>query len=107
KVIRLASALEVAQRMPGAVRLEQIHITWQDGLPDDDMEKTEIEARRIAAGLTSLESALRRLDGLEGEALQQEMERIRGDMLAVRPAAPDQGQALPRIQLEQFEGETA
>ena len=76
-ILMLASELEVTQGVKDAVRLEEIHITWQDGLPDDDMEETQIEATRYTAGLTSLESALMRLDGLEGEALQAEIERIR------------------------------
>jgi len=77
QVLKLASALEVAQGMPNAVKLEDVHITWQDGLPDDDMERTQIEVQRYGAGLTSLESALKRLDGLEGETLKQEIERIK------------------------------
>ncbi len=78
-ILMLASELEVTQGVKDAVRLEEIHITWQDGLPDDDMEETQIEATRYTAGLTSLESALMRLDGLEGEALQAEIERIRAE----------------------------
>ena len=69
-VLILGSELEVAQGVKEAVKLKEIHITWQDGLPDDDMEETQIESTRYTAGLTSLESALVRLDGLEGEALQ-------------------------------------
>ncbi|MBA1336720.1 MAG: hypothetical protein HPY66_3155 [Firmicutes bacterium] len=79
KVLRLASLLEKAQGMAGAVELENIHITWNDGLPDDDVETTQNETQRYTAGLTSLESSLRRLYGLEGQALQEEIERIRGE----------------------------
>jgi hypothetical protein len=78
-VLMLASELEVVQGARDAVKLEEIHITWQDGLPDDDMEETQIEATRYSAGLTSLESALMRLDGLEGEALQAEIDRIKAE----------------------------
>jgi hypothetical protein len=85
QVLKLASALEVAQGMPNAVKLEDVQITWQDGLPDDDMEKTQIEVQRYGAGLTSLESALKRLDGLESEALQAEIERIKAEQAANRP----------------------
>ena len=77
KAIRLASELEAAQGMAGAVKLDRVHITWKDGLPEDPMENTTIESTRYAAGLSSLESSLRRLDGLEGEALQQEVNRIK------------------------------
>ncbi len=76
RVLQVASALEAAQGMANAIRLEDIHITWQDGLPDDEAERTQIEVQRYSAGLTSLEAALRRLDGLDGEELQAEIERI-------------------------------
>lgn len=79
EVLWLASILEKAQGMAGAVVLEDIHIDWKDGLPDDDNELTQNETQRYTAGLTSLESALRRLYGLEGDALQEEIDRIKGE----------------------------
>ena len=79
EVLWLASLLERAQGMAGAIVLENIHIDWKDGLPDDEQEVTQNEVQRYTAGLTSLESALRRLYGLEGDALQEEIERIRGE----------------------------
>lgn len=79
EVLWLASMLEKAQGMSGAMVLEDIHIDWKDGLPDDEQEVTQNEVQRYTAGLTSLESALRRLYGLEGEALQEEIERIKAE----------------------------
>ena len=79
KALQLAAALEVAQGIQGAVKLENIHIDWFDGLPQDDTEQTQIEVQRKGAGLTSLESSLRRLDGLEGDALQEEIDRIKSE----------------------------
>jgi hypothetical protein len=76
EVLWLASKLEAAQGMAGAVVLEDIHIDWKDGLPDDELERTQIETQRYSSGLSSLESSLRRLDGLEGDALQEEVTRI-------------------------------
>jgi hypothetical protein len=38
-----------------------------------------MKTQRYTAGLTSLESALRRLYGLEGDALQEEIDRIKGE----------------------------
>jgi hypothetical protein len=74
------------------------HIEWADGLPDDPMEQSEIEASRMAAGNTSLESAVRRLDGLEGEALQQELERIRQDrQMTAGPSPASGGLELPPL----------
>ncbi len=98
-VLMLAAALEVAQGTKDAAKLEEIHITWQDGLPDDDAEETQIEATRYSAGLTSLESALMRLDDLKDEALQAEIERIRAEHSAQGVAA------LPPIELPNLGGE--
>lgn len=101
KALKLASALEVAQGMRDAVKIGQIHIGWKDGLPDDPKEGTEIESTRYTAGLTSLESSLRRLDGLEGNALQEEMERIKSEKQAMGPSPT----VTPRISLPGIGGE--
>jgi len=85
KALQLAAALEVAQGFKGAVKLDNIHIVWFDGLPQDDTEQTQIEVQRKGAGLSSLESSLRRLDGLEGEALQQEIDRIKSEQGTAAP----------------------
>lgn len=98
KVLLLAAELEASQGMSGAIKLEEVHIDWQDGLPDDDMEVTQIEVMRYGAGLTSRESALRRLDDLEGDALHEEIERIRAEQEGAR-AEP------PRIMLPPAPGE--
>lgn len=79
RALKTASALEVAQGMPGAVKLENITIEWQDGVPKDDTELANIESIRFGAGLSSLESSIRRLDGYEGEKLAAEMARIKGE----------------------------
>jgi len=52
-------------------------IEWADGLPADQLEQTEIETNRMAAGNTSLESSVRRLDGLDGKDLKDEIARIK------------------------------
>ena len=101
EVLWLASALEKAQGMAGAIVLENIHIDWKDGLPDDDNELTQNEVQRYTAGLTSLESSLRRLYGLEGQALQEEIDRIKTEQTA-------QGSTeLPSIKLPGLEEEGA
>ncbi len=101
EVLWLASRLEKAQGMAGAVVLENIHIDWKDGLPDDDVELTQNEVQRYTAGLTSLESSLRRLYGLEGNALQEEIDRIRSEQ------AGQGATELPPITLPTVEGEGA
>jgi hypothetical protein len=98
QVLKLASALEVAQGMANAVKLEDIHITWQDGLPDDETERVQNEVQRYNAGLTSLESALGRLDGLEGQALKDEIARIQGEQAANRPESPGLNIRLPGLE---------
>ena len=98
EVLWLASLLEKAQGMSGAVVLEDIHIDWKDGLPDDDVELTQNEVQRYTAGLTSLESSLRRMYGLEGDALQEEIDRIKGEQ------AGQGATELPTITLPQAEG---
>lgn len=98
QVLKLASALEVAQGMPNAVKLEDVQITWQDGLPDDETERVQNEVQRYNAGLTSLESALGRLDGLEGQALKDEIARIQGEQAANRPESPGLNIRLPGLE---------
>ena len=99
EVLWLATLLERAQGMTGAVVLENIHIDWKDGLPDDDVELTQNETQRYTAGLTSLESALRRLYGLEGQALQEEIDRIKGEQQT------QSATEFPTINLPPAEGE--
>ena len=64
-------------------------IEWADGIPADPMEQSQIESARTAAGLTSVESAIRRLDGLTGKELTDEMARIDDERKSVAPVAPD------------------
>lgn len=72
-------------------------IEWADGLPNDPMEQADIESKRITSGTTSLESAVRRLDGLEGEVLEQELKRIHGDRATAAGPSPDTGIKLPPL----------
>ncbi len=81
------------------------HIEWADGLPDDPMEWAEVESTRMMSGTTSRESAVRRLDNLEGEALRQELERIEGDRAATAGPSPDTGLKLRPLGGEGGSGE--
>lgn len=76
KALRIAADLEVAQHMAGAAKLENISIIWNDGLPDDPVETTTLEVQKYGAGMSSLESSLKRMEGLEGKELQDEMDKI-------------------------------
>ena len=85
KALRIASELEVAQSTTGAMRLENINIGWQDGLPDDPVESTQVEVQRFGAGLSSLESSVKRLYGLTGKQLQEELDKIEAE----KPEPPE------------------
>ena len=63
----------------GSVVFEKVQIDWQDGLPSDMGEQVAIEAQAILTELTSRESAMKRLYGLGGQALQDETQRIQDE----------------------------
>jgi hypothetical protein len=68
-------------------------IQWADGLPEDLVEMVEIESQRLAAGNTSVESSVRRLDG--PDAVESEITRIAeetGQTVALTGAAGRKGQ---------------
>src|SRR5215211_2021766 len=53
-----------------------VQIHWKDGLPDDPLERSQIEQILVTSGLTSKYSAIKRLrDGSDEEAVA-ELERI-------------------------------
>jgi hypothetical protein len=62
--------------MSKAVLLQGINISWQDGLPQDMTEAIQQESQAYQAGLTSRETSIRRLYGLDGKELQDELDRI-------------------------------
>lgn len=74
QVIRLATAL--------AGKETDVEIAWKDGLPDDEKEQTQIEAQKRQAGLTSLLSAIQRLEDLDEKAAKEEIGRIREELFA-------------------------
>lgn len=78
KVLRLAAALERANG-GDTVELPEVKIEWRDGLPEDPVEATNIEALRQQWGISSLYSSLKRLDGGTEESIQEEIDRIHED----------------------------
>lgn len=54
-----------------------ITVEFRDSLPEDATEMTNNAVQRYTAGLTSLENAIGWLDGISGEALEDEVNRIR------------------------------
>lgn len=68
-------------------------IEWRDGLPDDQLEGAQVEQIRTGGKATSSrENAIRRLDGLKGESLGDELKRIEEDDLGGAPPAPEVSQ---------------
>lgn len=64
---------------------QELAIDWRDGLPDDPLEETQIEATGVEAGITSQRAAVRRLHRLEGDALEDELAAIAADQMASAP----------------------
>lgn len=89
RAIKAASILDVNGRIKNATVVELSIISWQDGLPSDDLENSMIEQTRANSGLTSRSSAIMRLDGCTREEADEEMERIK------REAPPPQQWAKP------------
>ena len=81
-VIRNLAALE------GMEDLGALTLHWHDGLPDDPAEMAEVEALRATAGLTSKRSAIRRLDGMDDEAVDKELAEIDTEAATSAPPAP-------------------
>ncbi|MCK9571631.1 portal protein [Candidatus Pacearchaeota archaeon] len=62
EILRVVSLLEVVGRGSGATPLTNITITFEDGLPRDEVEIVKNEVSRKNAGLTTIADSLRRLD---------------------------------------------
>jgi hypothetical protein len=78
KVLQLAADLERANGID-APEFPEIKIEWRDGLPEDPIEATNIEAVRQQWGIASKYSSLKRLDGGTEENTQEELDRIHED----------------------------
>ena len=91
-----------------ALKLEAIHgsgvdpdsldirIEWSDGIPDDPKEQAEIESIRTGKEpTTSVKSAVRRLDKLEGTALEEELEEMEADRSGSTNILPPETTATP------------
>lgn len=75
----LKKALRMAAQLDG-VRIDDISITWQDGLPEDPKESAEIMQIRTGNKATiSQYSAIQQLDGRTDSDINSELELIRQD----------------------------
>lgn len=91
-----------------ALKLESVHgagvdpegldirIEWSDGIPDDPKEQAEIESIRTNnEPTTSIKSAVRRLDKVEGEALEEELQEMEADRAGATNVLPPEGTPIP------------
>lgn len=69
-----------------------IEIHWMDGIPDDYNESVDVESVRIQAGLTSRESAIKRIDNVDDAQARAEIQRMQEEAQASpAPATPPAG----------------
>ena len=75
----LKKAFALAAKLDG-VKIDDVSITWQDGLPDDPKESAEIMQIRTGNKATiSQYSAIQQLDGRTDADIDAELELIRQD----------------------------
>lgn len=76
--LQLFSDFENAKGVNGALRLEDVSIQWQDGLPNDFRETVQNVTLLKTQGLIWDEMALKLLFNLEGAALQEALDKLHG-----------------------------
>lgn len=54
----------------------EVSISWQEGLPVNDLEQAQIYTMLYNAGLVSQETAVKKLFSLDNETLNEELQRI-------------------------------
>ena len=101
--LKTFTAFEVAKGYTGAVLLQSIAVHWEDGLPEDFKETVANVAALKGMGLIWNEMALKMLYKLEGKALQDAMDKIKGEAQAQQQAGP----APPQITLPPLGGPNA
>lgn len=60
-------------------------IKWFDGIPVDESEQTEVEAKRLDAGLSTKADSLMRLDNLEEDEAKKKAEEIKKEQAVDMP----------------------
>ena len=78
----MKKAIKLCSELGGQniIRLNDVSITWQDGLPTDELENAQIINLRTGSKATmSRHTALSRYDGLSDEQCGEEIERIDED----------------------------
>lgn len=62
-------------------------LVWSDGLPIDDLEQTELEAKKIEAGVQSKRDSIVKIDGLSEEDADKKLKRIKEEVGVPVPSA--------------------
>lgn len=84
--------------LPGAPEVPEI--IWQDGLPVDDFEQVELEAKRLEAGVQSKQDAIATLDDLDDDDAAIKVERIKTETSVPVPV----GATVPAVPGDDDEG---
>jgi len=85
-VLYAAQVLDAAHG--GGPQPQEVSIEWRDGLPDDPSETAEVLNSRVNMKTMSLRRALT-IDGLRGEALEDEIAEITADEDRAATLAPE------------------
>lgn len=68
------------------IKATDIDVTFGNWLPDDPVEKANVESVRMVAGIQTKRDAIRNLDGIDGEALDKKIEELDKEEEAAAPA---------------------
>ena len=85
----LKKAIKLCSEVNGGVKLEKVNISWQDGIPTDEKEMSEVMAIRTGStggkSTVSTYTAIKRLDNKTDAEVQKEMDRIADDEEMLNP----------------------
>jgi len=76
KLIRETLAFSYEIETKKKIPLSGIAVKFHDGLPENQARKVQIEADRMAAGIQSRRDAVKNLDNIDGEILDDKIEEI-------------------------------
>lgn len=79
----------MAFKLNGLDSTEDVSIKFSDVLPKDDTELTNIETAKVGAGLSSKRSAIMRLEGVDEEEAEKELEVIKNEGILDGVINPD------------------
>lgn len=77
-ILETALFFEGTKKLPDGV---EIKFTWDYGLPRDLLTEAQTHQILVESGIESIETAIRELKDLDGEALTQELERIKNQLV--------------------------